>query len=349
MATLEAGGIVGSDGGMVQGGLKAFTFTKLPGRPVAQQKTVASTPMIHALFELLKVRGYELLKASGRDPDAYIFDKIVSLLAALGDVAQAKHFDDDSILQLLCYPWATVPTMVTLCRRPTFAEAMQWIQENEPNRGADVFALIADWPFAMARRWIPLLVHVMMNPPTAPPISVVNRESALLLEPGVVHHSPAAPYSSHDALIPPGNGNRVSIFSTVVKRPGGALPGSWMRQDLTTLHKESVGVLRYPLQQQFGILSAAYHLGCKRTAFWALRSGHRMPGDGQAEFWVCSKRDLEAMKAVTELPAGAATMPAATRGVAAGESLLDATERRFDACWFSEQRKPLPMLPRDYD
>ena len=205
--------------------------------------------------------------------------------------------------------------------------------------------------FAGARRSpLPLAQLVgMMNPPTAPPISVVNRESALLLEPGVVHHSPAAPYSSHDALIPPGNGNRVSIFSTVVKRPGGALPGSWMRQDLTTLHKESVGVLRYPLQQQFGILSAAYHLGCKRTAFWALRSGHRMPGDGQAEFWVCSKRDLEAMKAVTELPAGAATMPAATRGVAAGESLLDATERRFDACWFSEQRKPLPMLPRDYD
>ena len=342
-----------SKGGKVQGGLTPFTLTKLKGRTVTQQKKVANTPIFNAVFELSKVRGYQLMKATGRNPDEYIFDKIVSLLAAVGDKEQAKHFDDDSILQLLVYPWATVPTMVTLCRRPTLAEAVQWIRVNEPNLGKDAFDLLADWPFATADRWIPLLVAVMMNPPTAPPIRVVNRESAMLLDPGVVHHSPLAPWSSHDPLIPKGDLNRVSIFSTIVKRPLGAVPGSWLRQDLATLHMVP-DLRRYPLEQQFSLLPAAYHAGCKRTAFMALRENHRLPGDGQAEFWDCPARDLEAMKAVIDLPAGAATMPAVNqrRGVSQGveaESLLSAAIRGFNDAWFSKPREPLPMLDRDYE
>jgi hypothetical protein len=141
---LEAKGVQGSDDGqgLVQGGLQSWELTKPPGRTQQQQQQVANTPAIRSTFEALKLRAYQLLVATGREPDAHRFDKILWLLSVAGNADQDKHFDDATLLKLLYYMFPTVPTKVTTMPVPYFDEAWRWVEANEPRNGAGALALL---------------------------------------------------------------------------------------------------------------------------------------------------------------------------------------------------------------
>ena len=230
--------IKGSEGGLVQGGLQPYVFTKLEARSLAHQVKVAQTPEVRAAFELLKHRAYELLVASGRNPDEYQFDKIQWLMGVLGNVDQDKHFDDATMLMLLLYIFPTVPTKVSRVMVPDMPESLAWIKSTEGTEGLKtVMKLIGGWTVSMMNLWQPLLVGIMSDPPTAPPIKVVNRESAFLLEAGVPHNAPAPPWPGHDPLVP--GGKRGSVFATLARLPPSmpVVDGSFMAQNLETLHE----------------------------------------------------------------------------------------------------------------
>lgn len=348
LKSLQEQGVPGSNVRLTQGGLRPFPLSKPAHRDDKQQALLADHPAIRHLFEALKLRAYQLLVASGRDPDKCRFDKLVWLLSVLGNADQAKHFDDMKLLKMLYYPYATAPTNVTMVQLPTLGDALRWIEDHESCNGAKAHSLLGSWPFAMVMRWLAPLVAVMQDPPTKPPVKVVNCQSAMLVEPGVVHHSPAPPFPGFDPMCE--GRNRGSVLVTIMELPEDApvVRGSFLAQELATLHTLRPATRQDDADQQFTACTAAYYTGCSDTMFQLLRSEHRMKGDESLLYWAPGKRDkamMEAAAAVVAAPAAGCSFTS-SGGLRRSESTpckLIAAEQRFVEACFSKQRELLPM------
>ena len=342
---LSTGGLLNMDGGLVQGGLATCELS-LPktGRTKKQQEKLAAAPPIKYAFEVLKARAWLLLVSTGRDPDAFCFDKLVHLWSVRGNASQEVHFDDAWLLMMIMYLYPTKPTMVATEPIPTLVEALRWIEQEEDAK--HVSKLIAHWPFRMVERWLPLFVRIMQGCKTQAPVTAVPATSAVLIEAGVAHHAPAPPLRDDD--------DRSSFFATLGKVSGKVVPGSFMSQDLASLYTgaQVLGVVHeYPVNQQYKPVAAAYYAGCAATMFRLLRDGHRMPGDEAHRFWNSGKKDLEAMKAVIKLGSGkpAVSATAAASGSSAGRKRPAEEAKQvwdnFMRGWFTEPRDLMHMEP----
>lgn len=334
--------VVDPDAGLVQAGLFSCQLTKPDERSKEQQAALAADSFIKYAFDMLKARAFMLLCATDRNPDEYRFDKIVHLLGVRGGQDQDIHFDDAWLLMLVMYMFPTKPTMVATSTIPTFGEAVRWVEQHEANNGSDVFSRMSHWPLDMIRLWLPLFVNIMRGCLTDAPVKVVTATSCILVEAGVPHNAPKAPYPDFDPTIPAGE--RSSVFATIKKLSGPVVLGSFLAQDLGTLHETAdVGSKGYPVNQQFSALSSSYYAGCADTFFNVLRTCKRVKGDEPWLFFDGTRREVKVLEEIFKLPSGVAD--ASPQRKRKGRANADQTEtslkKRFKELWCAE---PLQLM-----
>ena len=235
LVKLGEAGLLHMKGGL--SGLATCEFTKDATRTDAQQAELAASPAVKVAFDLLKARTWLLLVITGRNPDKHRLDKIVHLLGAEGTGEQDKHFDDAWLLTVLLHLYPTNPSKVATTPIPTFLEALHLIQQHEGmSVYAEVMRRIRDWSVATAERWLPLFVNILKNGATQAPVNAVTATSAMLVEPGVLHHAPAVLTCGADPDVP--GGPRSSIVASVKEVDGPVVDGSFLAQDLAVMHLE---------------------------------------------------------------------------------------------------------------